>query len=144
MSRSVVSGSKLLLRLLSKEGRKMSGFGLPTKSAALRCARCRWWTGYDSTSTSGKVKIDTTCHICGHRLRHTRLMASWTWGLKTVAPANAFGSGGHNKSKSVVSCVVVRPGDGKKEASKLNKIRQRAIARIDGVDLDALVSKEEE
>jgi len=70
-------------------------------------------------------------------------MASWTWGLKTVAPADAFGSGGHNRSKSVTQCIVVKPGDGKKEASKLNKMRQRAIARLDGVDLDALLDSEE-
>lgn len=111
------------------------GYGIKTESAALRCSTCRWWTGYDSTK-GGVINIDTVCSVCGSRLRHTRTYQGWIWGLKTVAPAYAQGSGAHNRSRSVIQTVITPKGQGKKRASYLNREHMKRQAARDDIDLE--------
>ena len=113
----------------------MSKYSDKTVSCALRCARCKFYSGYDS-SKGGVIHIDTRCSICGARLRHTQRRQGWRWEQKTVAPANAEGSGAHNRSVSVLQVVNAEPRRGKHLASVLNIKIMRSIAERDGVNLE--------
>lgn len=113
----------------------MSGYGIKTVSCALRCARCKWYSGYDSTK-GGVINIDTRCTVCGARLRHTRTRHDMNWSMKTVAPAYARGSGAHNRSQSVIDVRTCAPRKGKITASNLNIAIMMAIANRDGVNLE--------
>lgn len=105
---------------------------MPRRSAALACARCGWWSGYDATKR-GVKHIDTVCVVCQARLRHTPRSYDWTWQLKTVPPAYARGSGAHNRSKSVTAVRPAKPGQGKNLASELNRdkmLQQAGLANV--------------
>lgn len=113
----------------------MVKYGIKTVSCALRCARCKFYTGYDSRK-GGVIHIDTRCAICKSRLRHTRLRQGWRWEQKHIAPAYGQGIGGHNKSRSVIDVRMCPPRKGKITAVNLNIEIMNSIAKRDGVNLD--------
>jgi glycopeptide antibiotics resistance protein len=53
--------------------------------------------------------------------------------MKTVAPANAKGSGGHNQNVSVINCIPFSRSQVYVETSRLNRERQKRIAERDGI-----------
>lgn len=62
--------------------------------------------------------------------------------MKTVSPAYARRSGGHNHSQSVLDCIPFARSRVKFEAAVRNKIMQKRIAEKDGIDLDKLFEEE--
>lgn len=108
------------------------------KAALLKCAKCGWWTGFKS-SKGGVIQIDTICGVCSRRLRHTERRD------RNRQYINCYrrGRGAHNRTQSVSRCILSSPSSVKKDASRLNKSRQRSIALHFGVDLEKILSKSE-
>ena len=104
----------------------------------LQCAKCRWFHAYrvnlkkKKPSNGGVIRIDTVCSVCGARLKHTERPQGWRWMMKTVAPAHAVGSGGHNQQVSVLRCMKIPRSQVYVETRKLNQNRQRRIAEREG------------
>jgi hypothetical protein len=118
--------------------KRPSDYLITLHAALLNCNRCGWWTGWKSSKERGVKRIDTICGVCGCRLRHSERRPTWTWEQKTIAPANASGSGFHRKDRSSVSRARTISDPSvtyrfiKKEASKKNKEIQKAIFERDG------------
>ena len=83
-------------------------------------------------SNGGVNRIDTICSVCGARLKHTERPQGWRWMMKTVSPANAKGSGGHNQQVSVLNCIPFSRSMVYVETRRLNRERQRMIAQREG------------
>ena len=56
--------------------------------------------------------------------------------MKTVPPASAKGSGGHNQQVSVLNCIPFSRSMVYVETRRLNRERQRRIANRDGVSFE--------
>lgn len=118
--------------------KRESDYLLTLHAALLKCRHCGWWTGWKSSKEEGVKRIDTICGVCARRLRHSERRPTWSWEQKTVAPANATGSGFHRKYRSSVSTArtISNPNVTyrfiKSEASKANKEIQKAIFERDG------------
>lgn len=108
----------------------------------LQCNRCKWFHAYrvnrrtSRGERGGIYRIDTICSVCGARLRHTQRRHGWRWNLKTVAPANAKGSGGHNQQTSVLTVIPSIRSNVYVETRRLNKERQRRMAERDGMVIE--------
>lgn len=102
--------------------------------ALLGCNHCGFWSGwvskrFDPDLETAPETINTTCSVCGGRLRHKRGRRDPE---RTYTHIYTKGRGAHNRSESVFKYRQwYEPSTCKSEAARINRDLLKIRAKID-------------